>query len=149
MSDTIVKNFNVLKNIGFSLCFGLIVAMMHQFSFQGPKETFHRRVVVTIAGAAHTTTYLIVGHQSLIIVTCILAALIRVVQQARRGLAHFKRHLQRGDDQVAFQAIAHGPADNPARVQIQDHGQVQPAFSGRNVGNICQPFSLGRLALKS
>src|SRR5688572_23592379 len=142
-SETIVEKFNVLKDTGFSLRFREIMAMMNQLSFQGAKETFHGSIVVTIAGAAHTTLDLIMGQQSLIIVASILATPIRVMQPASSRLATLKGHLQGGDDQRTFQAVAHGPANNPARVQIQHGGQVQPALSRRNVGDIGQPFFVG------
>ena len=63
-SEPIVKDFNVLKDIRFSLHFGWVMAMMNQLCFQGAKETFHRRIIVTIAGAAHTTTHVMLGQQS-------------------------------------------------------------------------------------
>ena len=116
--EAIVKDFNVFKDVSFSLGFGLVMAMMNQLCFQGVKETFHWGIVVTIASAAHTTLPLIFGQQGLIIFAGVLTAPVRVMQQAGGRLAHGNRHLQRGDNQVAFQAVAHGPADNPARVQV-------------------------------
>jgi hypothetical protein len=35
--------------------------------------------------------------------------------------------------------IAHRPANHFAREQVEDHGQVEPALAGRNVGDIRQP----------
>jgi hypothetical protein len=41
--------------------------MMNPFGFQGAEETFHRRVVITIAAAAHTTKDLMLCQQGPII----------------------------------------------------------------------------------
>lgn len=73
--EAIVKNFNVLKNIRFSLRFGLIVAiMMNQLWFQRAKKAFGGDIVVTVTLAAHTTTHLILGQQGLILVAGVLTA---------------------------------------------------------------------------
>jgi hypothetical protein len=42
--------------------------------------------------------------------------------------------------------LADRPADDAARMQIQDHRQIQPALSGPDVADIASPFlvRLGR-----
>lgn len=47
------------------------------------------------------------GQQGLIILTGVLTASIRMMQQARQWLAHIKGHFQGIYDQLAFQAIVH------------------------------------------
>ncbi len=41
--------------------------------------------------------------------------------------------------------LAHRPADDFSGEQIEDHGQVEPALAGRDVGDIRQPDLIGLL----
>ena len=41
---------------------------------------------------------------------------------------HIAGHLQAIDHQLPLDPFAHRPPDNPAREQIEDHRQIQPAF---------------------
>ena len=49
-------------------------------------------------------------------------------------------HLQRPDRQIPLHAVAYGPADNPPRMQVQDHSQIQPPLAGPDVADITRPF---------
>src|ERR1700722_4306152 len=40
--------------------------------------------------------------------------------------------------------IAHRPADNPAAVQVHDGGQIEPALSGLDVGDVGEPDPVRR-----
>jgi hypothetical protein len=44
--------------------------------------------------------------------------------------------------------LIHGPTTNASVKQIQNGGEVQPAFLGINGGNVCDPFVVGRCRLK-
>jgi hypothetical protein len=45
-------------------------------------------------------------------------------------------HLEGVHHESALHVIGHRPADDPAAEQVLDHGQVQPSFPGRDVGDI-------------
>lgn len=86
----------------------------------------------------------------------VLTAAIRVVNAALRGLAQGDGHVQRTDRQVFLHPVTDGPADYPARMQVEDDGQIDPAFARPDIGNITGPFRfadlrfwLGWLATKS
>jgi len=147
-SQAIVENFNVFKNVSLGLHAGEIMTLMDQLSFQGAKETFHGSIVVAIALAAHTSLNLIFGQPMAIILAGILTAPIRMMQQARRWLPGFQSQTQGSQHQLPFQAFSHSPADNPARVQIQNRRQIQPAFGRRDEGEVGQPFLVGLLGDK-
>ena len=100
-SETIVEHFNVLKNIRLSFGPGGVMTMINLFGFQRTDTTFHRRIIVAIALTAHTNLKLMLGQQGLIVMAGILAAPVRMMDQARRRLAGFKRHLQGVTDQRA------------------------------------------------
>ena len=51
-----------------------------------------------------------------------------------------RSHVQRPDRKIAFHSIANCPTDNAPGVQIQDHGQIQPAFARPYLADIACPF---------
>ena len=51
---------------------------------------------------------------------------------------------QRGVD-----VLAHGPANEPAAVEVQDAGQIEPAFLGGNIGDVREPDLVGSSGLGS
>lgn len=54
-----------------------------------------------------------------------------------------KCHLQRLDGQVLIWLRSHCPANHPARVQIKQHGQIQPATPRRDGGQVAHPDLIG------
>ena len=44
----IVERFNVVEHVGFGLVTSLMRVMVHQFTLQRAKETFHRRIIVQV-----------------------------------------------------------------------------------------------------
>ncbi|MDB5804562.1 MAG: hypothetical protein JWN73_1884 [Betaproteobacteria bacterium] len=53
--------------------------------------------------------------------------------------APLHRHCQGIHRQMPVDLLAHGPADDLARVQVKDHRQVQPAAGTGNEGHVGQP----------
>ena len=82
---SVIKNFDVLKNItpGFRTC--LIVTPMHPLPFQRREETFRDRVIVTISRPTHATDDPLFPENTLDIGVRILTASIGVVNQTRSG----------------------------------------------------------------
>lgn len=39
--------------------------------------------------------------------------------------------------------LSHGPADDQARIEIDNHGQVEPAFFCPEIGDVANPFLVG------
>jgi hypothetical protein len=73
-----------------------------------------------------------------------LAALVRVMQQLLRLATSPQRHHQRVGDELRRHLIAHRPADHAPRVQIQHHGEVQPAFRSPDVREVGHPALVRR-----
>ena len=57
--------------------------------------------------------------------------------------AHGKGFAQSRKSQVAVKPVAGGPADDPAGEQVDDDGEVQPAFAGPDAGDVDAPFLVG------
>src|ERR1051325_8750661 len=57
--------------------------------------------------------------------------------------AHGQGSAQSGESQVAMQPVACCPADNSSCEQVDNDGQVQPTFTGPNIGNVGTPLLVG------
>ena len=49
----VVKDFDPFKDGGPGFSAGGKLAAMHQFAFEAAPKTFHRRVIIAVAGATH------------------------------------------------------------------------------------------------
>ena len=134
--EAIVEALNVGKNIGSSSGPGEIVLVIDPLRFEAGKERLHGRVVVTVAGPAHASHDLMLGQEGLIIMAGVLAAAVGMMEQTGRWPAGEEGHLQSIDGQLAVQAVAEGPANDPTREHIQDGCQIQPALSGWDVSDV-------------
>jgi len=86
--------------------------------------------------SAHRTGDAIVGHQALELLAGILSTLVGVVQQGIGLAAPPDRHDQCVGDELGRHGVAHRPADDAPREQV-DHGRnIQPAFGGPDVGEV-------------
>ena len=106
------------------------------FGFERAEKALHDRIVKAISDTAHTDLAVIIRQSLLIGFAGVLTALIRMMQQARRGLTPQHGHLQGLFHQRSLHVIGHGPAHDLARKQVHDRRQVQPAFGGVDVGDI-------------
>ena len=80
----IVPDLNVLENGGSGLGMGG-KRMSDTFGLEGSDKALHRCVIVAVSCAAHTDQDVMLGQVSLDQVTGVLAALVRVVEQAGGG----------------------------------------------------------------
>ena len=69
----------------------------------------------------------------------VLTAAIRVMDQARPRTAPLDGHGQCGHGKFGAHMLAHRPANYLAGEPVEDHGQVEPALAGRDIGDIRQP----------
>jgi hypothetical protein len=72
-----------------------------------------------------------------------LAATIRMVDQPGCRTAQGQGFAQSGESQVSVQPVASCPADDPTCEQVDDNGEVQPAFAGPHVGDVGTPLLIG------
>src|SRR4030095_3276839 len=78
----------------------------------------------------------------------VLRTLVRMMQQSFSRLTALQGHLQSSQSQFHGQRIAHGPTHYHATAQIDQHGQIQPAFAGADVGNISTPDAIEAASLR-
>lgn len=70
---------------------------------------------------------------------CVLTALVRMNQHLFLGITPPYSHQQCVQDNVLCHPGLHGPADNFACEQINNHGKIQPAFVGPDVSYVRYP----------
>src|SRR2546423_8265338 len=66
-----------------------------------------------------------------------------MMDKARPRTASLECHGEGGNGEFSAHMLAHRPADDLASEQVEDHGQVEPTFAGRDVGDIRQPDLIG------
>src|SRR5512137_1193198 len=137
---SVVVGLDVFEDIGPSLLPGLVTDPMHLLNLQGMEEAFHGSIVITVALLAHATEEAVLVQERLIVQRGILAAPIGVEDQPRYGTAPEDGHGQGGYHQRPGDPLAHRPAHHGSRVQIQHYRQVEPAFTGPEVGYIRYPL---------
>ena len=102
----------------------------------GFEECLDGGIVMTIALSVHRNLEAMLARELLIVMRTVLRPTIRVMNASLRRLPQRYGHVQCPDCQVPFHTIADGPADNTAGIQIKDHSQIQPAFTGPDIGNV-------------
>ena len=93
----------------------------------------HGGIVPDIAGPAHRAGDAIVGHQSLELLTGILTALVRMMQQGIWLAPPPDRHDQRVGNELGGHGVAHRPANNSTGEQVDHGGHVEPSFGRPDV----------------
>src|ERR1700680_1861565 len=141
--DGIVEPVDIAANGLVGFLAGVEDGPPDELGFQGLKERLHHGVVVAISLAGHRDQDAVLAELGLIVDRERLAATIRMVDQPCCRTAHGQGFAQSGESQVAMQPIACCPADDPACEQVDDDGEIQPAFTGPHVGDVGAPLLVG------
>src|SRR5690242_16979273 len=83
----IVEQLDVFEDFAAGLGSGTPAALINQFELEGGEKTLRHRIIPAVAFTAHATQHAVRRQQLLILVAGVLAAAIRVMQQALRRLA--------------------------------------------------------------
>lgn len=126
----IVEAVDVFEQGRFDLPSGFPTPTPDRLSLEGLEESLDGGIVEAIALAAHRNLEVVPTQERLIVVAAILRASVSAVDAARWRLAQVDGHLQRPDREIAFHAVADGPTDHAARIEVDDHGEIKPALSG-------------------
>jgi len=141
----IVEALDVVEHLGLGMIARAVGFAGDPLGLQRGEEALHRGIVPDVSRSAHRTGDAIVGHQALELFAGVLAALVGMVQQGIGLAAPPDRHDQGVGDELGRHGVAHRPADDAARVQV-DHGRnIQPAFGGPDVGEVGHPFTVRRV----
>src|SRR3954447_21607915 len=100
------------------------------------EEGLHRRVVEAVAAPAHRLLDPVPSQDLAVGLGGVLDPSATVMDQAGFRPAPLQGHDQRVHAQPGPEVVGHAPADDLARGQVLDDGQVQPALVGRQVAEI-------------
>ena len=136
---TIVVSFDVGEQVVPCGIPCWITSLVHEFGFDRAKAAFHRRIVEAISLPAHGLDHPGCVEDLAVIGGRILAAAIRMMDEARRRLLALDGHGQSRDGQFCPHVIAHCPANDLPREKIEHDSQIKPAFSGLDISKISEP----------
>jgi hypothetical protein len=90
------------------------------------EERFRAGIIVAIPTLAHAAKQSMLFDQALKSLRTVLAATVAVNDHVSRKTPPKQRHRESITDQRRFHSITHRPSHNLARVQIDDHREVEP-----------------------
>ena len=111
----VIKHLNVMDYITSGVTPVTIKHLGSPFGFQTVKKTLCNSVVPAIALSTHTADHAIGIQESSVIAPRILAAAVRVMNQALSRLPSPISHRQSFHDQRRLHAAIHRPTDNFSR----------------------------------
>ncbi len=117
---------------------------MDQFRFYRGVKAFDWSIIPAVSLAAHATDNPVVTKQFPIGLRCILASTIGMIHEPTDGLASNDGHSQCIESERFVDPVAHRPANNSARPEVDDDGEVKPAFIRGDVGYVTCPNAIDR-----
>lgn len=124
---------------------GPIALMMHVFRVQHMEEAFHHGIVPAVPAPIHTRRQAVLGEQFAVRGGGVLGSSVRMMHHAGRRASMFYGHGERRRSQLLRQAAPPPPGNDPTRVEIEHHRQIEPALGGPNVGNTPGPHPIRSL----
>lgn len=138
----VVPEVDVLRDGSLGLASRPPNALLFELDFDRGEETFRDRIVPAITFAAHTGRNAEMLQEFSIFATRELAAAIAVNNELVERPSK-QRAAQSGHCKFGVDLTARGPANNSSRKAIDHDGQIDPAFTGREVRRIGDPGSVG------
>src|SRR5258706_14138275 len=121
---TIVIHLQELNNHGTGMSARVKDMEIDTLDFESAKETFHDGVVVAVGLSAHANGDVVLSQEGLVVMSGILTAAIRMMQQIGLRLALRKCHVQGIVDESSVTAGAHSPTHHTPREEIQYSRQI-------------------------
>lgn len=104
---SIVKDFDVIEDVGPGQIPGFVDALTDAFLFQTAEERFGDSVIPAVATPAHARFQIVGFAESAPVIATILTTLVRMYQHSFLWLAPPNRHQQSIDRQLARQGRLH------------------------------------------
>ena len=118
--------------------------VLEHLGFEGAHERFCPGVVIRIGPCGHALADTCRGQHGAKSAAAILAATVAVEDEAACACAGGEGLAQGFSNEVAAQVIGELPADNAARAEVDDDGEVEPLFTGRDEGDVTGPDLIGQ-----
>jgi hypothetical protein len=136
----IVEAIDVAGNGIFGLATRLTDGSSDRFRFQRLEEGFDHGVVVAFPFPDIEITMPLLRSSAWQSNRTILAAAVGMMDQAWLWTTHDNGFLKGIERQLAMQPVTDIPADNTARVKVDDNRKIQPTLPGPYGGDINTPF---------
>ena len=139
----IIEDFDIVKQALAGLGAGWIPFVIHQFGLQGFEEAFGHRVIIAVAGPAHTLHHLVRGELGPEDLRRILDPPVGVEHHmwSRPFLLPGLLESTQGGV-LGLQGITEHPADHFPVPEIQDHREILPTGLGLEIGDIGHPDAM-------
>src|SRR5581483_1566120 len=135
----VVEHPDVVKERGPRLVARLPARAVYELGLQRREEALCDRVVPTIAFATHAADEPGARECALVLLARVLATAIGVMNESGSWTPSLQRHGQRRGCEWRRQTIAHRPSDNASRVEVENRGEVEPAFPRFDVRDVGHP----------
>src|SRR3954470_143600 len=109
---------------------------MDALRLERSKEALHGRVIETVAASAHRLLDAMPLQHRPMRPSRVLHAAVAMMNEPPRRLAALEGHDQGVDTQACLEMLRHRPADDLARGQVLDGGEVEKALVGWNVRDV-------------
>ena len=133
----VVEHLDVVEEGHLGLAAALEV--LPELGLHRREPALHDGVIVAVATPAHTPGHPVCGEHTLIVLAGIRAPLIGMMQEALRGTSTSQCQLECLEDEMAVIDGTDGPADQEARVEVEQSGQIElpagPDHDLRRVGD--------------
>ncbi len=144
LSFPVIKHLDVLEARRLHVVMRGIANAMYSLVLKGVKPALRRRVVPAVPFAAHRAGHAVCLELVLKCMAGVLAAPVGMVHQARCWAPAEPGHGQRVCHDVGRHARFQRPAHNLAIEQIENNGQIQPAFIRPQIGDVRRPDLIRR-----
>ena len=111
-----------------------------EFGLQRLEERLDHGVVEAVSLSRHRDHNAVLPQLGLIIEGAVLAASVRVVNEADGRAPHGDGPAQSRQCQFFVEPIASCPADDAPGEQVDDDRQIEPALAGPDVGDVGAPL---------
>ena len=144
----IVEAVDVLEEGQFDVAACRPGSSPDHLSLQGLEEGLDGGVIVAVSLATHRYLEAVPAQDLLIVVRTILAAAVGMLDATLGRPPQGDRHVQRPDRQIFLQPVADRPADHAPGMQIENDGQINPAFPGPDVADVARPFFVWMICME-
>ncbi len=142
-SFTVIEDLQVFKQVVITIEVILPSGMVDQFGFEQMEEGLGNGIVPTVALATHALHQAVSLEQGSEGLGRILDPPVGMDDQSLGGPPAGQGLLQGLEHQLLAQGRTHCPTHHPARIQVNEDRQVDPALLGGQIGDVPHPHLVG------
>lgn len=141
----VVEKLDVFKNPTLGFLAGSELLQIDEFLFEHAVERFDAGIVIAVALAAHAAFHPVFQEPFLVLMRCVLAAAIGMMQDFAFRPLTVVSLIQSLQDQFLGHSLIGVPAYDFARVQVHHARDIEPSLVCRNVSDVRHPDLIGSL----